>query len=132
MPELKTLTLHLATPVVPHGASLPSDVKRTVTLPSLIHLDISAPARDCGFALAHLVLLALTWLCLMARSCRWDGSDVREILLYVSRHAHGPKDAQSLQSVFVSSERMHTHILAWTKPDLDVELHLPTALFVAT
>src|SRR6266702_792197 len=32
MPELKTLTLHSATPVVPHGASFPSDVERTVTL----------------------------------------------------------------------------------------------------
>ncbi len=76
MPELKMLTLHLATLVVPHGASLPSDVEHTITLPSLIHLDISAPARDCGFTLAHLVLPALTWLCLMARSCCWDGSNV--------------------------------------------------------
>lgn len=132
MVQLKTLTLHSATPVVPPGASLPFNVERTVTLPSLIYLDISASARDCGLALAHLNLPVLNWLYLMARSCRWDGGDVREVLPYVSRHAHGPQDAQPLQSVFVSSERTRTHILAWPKPDNDDELRSEIALFVAT
>ena len=132
MPQLKTLTLHWSTPVVPPDASFPSDVERTVTLSSLVHLDLSAPARDCGLALAHLALPALTWLFLEAKCCRWDGSDVQEILPYIARHAHGPQDSQPLQSLYVSGERTRTDILAWTKPDIDVELNTPTALFVAT
>ncbi|KAI9453555.1 hypothetical protein BJY52DRAFT_1189533 [Lactarius psammicola] len=58
MPQLETLILQSATPVVLRGASLPSDVERTVTLPSLVYLDIGAS----------------------------DGRDVRENLPYVSRH----------------------------------------------
>ncbi|KAI9453541.1 hypothetical protein BJY52DRAFT_834312 [Lactarius psammicola] len=132
MPQLKTLSLHSATPVVPPGASLPFDIKRTVTLPSLVHLDISASARDCGLALAHLVLPALTWLCALARSSRWNGSDVREILPYVSQHAHGPQDTRPLQSMVVTSEKERTHILAWSQPDVDIELRSHFALFFAT
>ncbi|KAH9174520.1 hypothetical protein EDB89DRAFT_1806611, partial [Lactarius sanguifluus] len=71
MPRLKTLTLHWASPAAPPGASLP-DVDRTVTLPSLTLFKISSPARDCGFALAHLTLPALTSLYLNAESCDHD------------------------------------------------------------
>ncbi|KAF8262410.1 hypothetical protein EI94DRAFT_1743691 [Lactarius quietus] len=132
LPQLKTLTLGSASPVVPHDASLPSNIDRIVTLPSLKHLELSASARDCGLALAHLSLPALSWLCVMAKSRSWDGADMREILPYVSRHAHGSQDSQPLQSVFVSSETTRTHILAWTEPDIDVELRTPISLFVAT
>ncbi len=51
---------------------------------------------------------------------------------YVSRHAHGPQDAQPLRSVFVSSMKTCTHILAWTKPDLNIKLHSHMDIFVAT
>ena len=132
MPQLRTLTLDSASPVVSLNASFPSDVGRIVTLPSLIHLELSASARDCGLALAHLALPALNWLCVMAKSCSWDGADVREILPYVSRHSHGSQDTQPLQSVFFSSEKGRTHILAWTEPDIDIELRSPVSLFVAT
>ncbi|KAH9023090.1 hypothetical protein EDB85DRAFT_2293007 [Lactarius pseudohatsudake] len=96
MLQLKTLALHWASPAAPPGASLP-DVDRTVTLPSLTLFEIFSPARDCGLALAHLILPALTSLSLDAKSYRQDGSDVQEILPYVARHAHGPQDTQPLQ-----------------------------------
>jgi hypothetical protein len=132
MPQLKTLALDSASPLVSNNTSLPPDVQRVVTLTSLIHLELSASARDCGLALAHLALPALNWLCLMVKSCSWDGADVREVLPYVSRHAHGSQDAQPLRSMFVSSEKARIHIMAWTKPDIDIELRSPIALFVAT
>jgi hypothetical protein len=65
MPQLKTLTLHSASPIAP---PFPSDVERTVLLPSLTHLDILASPEDCTLALAHLDLPALTCLCLAATS----------------------------------------------------------------
>ncbi|KAH9030306.1 hypothetical protein EDB84DRAFT_1494855, partial [Lactarius hengduanensis] len=122
MPQLKTLTLHRASPIVPLGVSIPSDAERAVTLPSLTLFEMSSLARSCGFALAHLVLPALTSLCVIAESCRRDYSDVQEILPYVSRHAHGPQDSQPLRSVLLRSSAMGVEILAWTSPDVDVEL----------
>ena len=121
LPQLKTLALHWASPIAP-DTPLPSDVERTVTLPSLTLFEISSFARDCGFALAHLVLPALISLCLTSKSCRWDSSDVQEILPYVARHAHGPQDTQPLQSMLVRSSLMFAEILVWTLPDIDVEL----------
>ncbi|KAH8987723.1 hypothetical protein EDB86DRAFT_3245660 [Lactarius hatsudake] len=124
IPQLKTLILHLASPIAPPGDSLSPDVYRAVTLPSLTLFGISSPARDCGLALAHLILPALTSLCLIAESCCQDGSDVQEILSYVVPHAHGPQDTQPLQSMCVSTGRcdMSGGILVWAFPDIDVEL----------
>ncbi|KAH9009852.1 hypothetical protein EDB83DRAFT_2531056 [Lactarius deliciosus] len=120
MPRLKTLALHWASPAAPPGALLP-DVDRTITLPSLTLFKISSPARDCGFALAHLTLPALTSLCLDAESCDRDGSDMYGILQYVARHAHGPQDTQPLQSMWFSRSEMCAKVLVWTLPDIDVE-----------
>ncbi|KAH9058274.1 hypothetical protein EDB87DRAFT_933890 [Lactarius vividus] len=127
MSQLKTLTLHGASPIAPPGASLLSG--RHVTLPSLTLFEMSSAARDCGLALAHLILPALTSLCLVVNSCRGDGSDIQKILPYVARHAHGPQDAQPLQSMLVYNNIMCTEILAWTPPDIDVELPNQTAFF---
>ncbi|KAH9046755.1 hypothetical protein EDB84DRAFT_1575679 [Lactarius hengduanensis] len=121
MPQLKTLVLYWASSLAPRGAPLPLDVNRTVTLPFLSLFEISSPARDCGLALAHLILPALTSLCLNAKSYRQDGSDVQEILPYVARHAHGPQDTQPLQSMWFSRSEMHAKVLAWTLPDIDVD-----------
>ncbi|KAI9453530.1 hypothetical protein BJY52DRAFT_1418216 [Lactarius psammicola] len=129
MPQLKTLTLHWASLSIPPGASLPSDIERTITLPSLTLFEMSSPARDCGLALAHLILPALTSLCLIAKSCHRDCSDVQEILPYVSRHAHGPQDTQPLQSMLVRSGITSAEIIAWTLPDMDVELPSEIAFF---
>ncbi len=131
MPQLKTLTLRSASPIAPPGALLPSGVERTITLPSLSDLDISASASDCGLALAHLVLPALTQLCFTATSCRQDGSDAQEILPYVARHAHGPQDTQPLQSVVIRSSRTCADMLVWTVPDIDVKLPNPMAFLDA-
>ncbi|KAH9041368.1 hypothetical protein EDB85DRAFT_2108767 [Lactarius pseudohatsudake] len=122
MPQLKTLILHLASPIAPPGDSLPHDVYRAVTLPSITLFGISSPARDCGLALAHLILPALASLYLVAESCCQDGSDVQEILSYVVPHAHGPQDTQPLQSMCVSRCDMFGEIFVWAFPDIDVEL----------
>ncbi|KAH9172621.1 hypothetical protein EDB89DRAFT_2165513 [Lactarius sanguifluus] len=123
MHQLKTLHLHSASPIAPSGALLPYGVERTVTLPSLALLSISASVRDCGLALAHLLLPALTHLGFMTSSCSRDGSDVHEVLPYVVRHVHGPQDTQPLQSVLVSNNKTYTNMRLWTKPNIDVMSH---------
>ena len=65
MPQLKTLSLYVATPRAPR---VPHEVERSVTLPFLRHLIFSASARNCGLALAHLNLPALTCLYVAAKS----------------------------------------------------------------
>ncbi|KAH9170608.1 hypothetical protein EDB89DRAFT_1276058 [Lactarius sanguifluus] len=129
IPQLKTLVLHSASPVT---SSFPFDVERTVTLPSLTYFDISASPEDCGLALAHLVLPALTSLCVTAFSVLEDGGDVQRVLPYIARHAHGPQDTRALQSVLIHGHSMRINILAWTVPDIDVELHDPPTLLAAT
>ncbi|KAH8993961.1 hypothetical protein EDB92DRAFT_1851946 [Lactarius akahatsu] len=131
MPQLKTLTLHTASPIAPPGSSLPSSVERTVTLPSLTRLNITASVSECGLALAHLDLPALTQLEFKAKSCRRDGTDVQEILPHVARHAHGPQDTQPLQSVVVRSNRTCADMLVWAIPDIDVKLYNPAAFIDA-
>ncbi|KAH9170563.1 hypothetical protein EDB89DRAFT_1274107 [Lactarius sanguifluus] len=121
MPQLETLVLRWASPVSPPGASLSPDVDRTVTLPSLTLFEISSFVRDCGCALAHLILPALTSLCIISESCHRDWSDVRDILPYVYRHAHGSQDSQPLRSMVIEKGIAHSHVLAWTQPDTDVE-----------
>ncbi|KAH9058276.1 hypothetical protein EDB87DRAFT_1626765 [Lactarius vividus] len=131
MSQLKTLCLYWASPIAPLGASNLSDVERAVTLPFLTLFEMTSTARDCGLALAHLVLPALTSLCLTAESCRQDGSDVQEILPYVARHAYGPQDAQPLQSMWASKNVISVEILAWTLPDIDVEFPTQIAMLDA-
>ncbi|KAH9007229.1 hypothetical protein EDB86DRAFT_3097703 [Lactarius hatsudake] len=80
MPQLKTLALHRASPIALPWDLIPSKVGRAVTHPSLTHFEVS---RYCGFALAHLILPALTSR-VVAESFRRDYSDVQEILPRVS------------------------------------------------
>ena len=131
MPQLKTLILHSASPVAP---SLPFNVERTITLPSLTRLDISGSPGDCALALAHLYLPALTSLCLSAITSpsHQHNGDVRILVLYIARHAHGPQDTKPLQSALIRSESNHTEILAYPVPDIDVEVYKqPTSLATA-
>ena len=116
MPQLKELVLRSASPIAP---PFPLNIERTVTLPYLTHLNISASSGDCALALSHLVLPALTRLCITARSDRSDGGDVPKFLRYVVQHAHGPQDAQPLQNVLIRGEREHIGIFAG--PDTDTE-----------
>ncbi|KAF8257832.1 hypothetical protein EI94DRAFT_1756648 [Lactarius quietus] len=129
MPQLKALTLHSASPIVP---PFPFDVNHTVTLPSLTHLDISDSERDCALALAHLDLPALTWLCLTVKIYSQDVGGVQGVLPYIVRHAYGPQDIQPLQSVLIRNTRDLLSILAWSMPDIDVELHNPPTFLGAT
>jgi hypothetical protein len=124
MSQLKTLTLHSASPI---AAPLPFYVERAVTLPSLARLDISGSTWDCALALAHLNLPVLSSLCLSAISSRPHGESVQILVPYIARHTHGPQDAQPLQSVHIRSQSNRADILAWPVPDVDVEVHnMPT------
>ena len=123
MPHLMTLALDWSSPIAP-DAPPPSHIERTVTLPSLTLFSISSRARSCGLALAHLVLPALTSLCLKAESFHPDGCDVPEILPYVIRHAHGLQHTQPLQSVFARNNTTCVEIIGWTLPDIDIDAEL--------
>ncbi|KAF8262417.1 hypothetical protein EI94DRAFT_1704793 [Lactarius quietus] len=128
MPQLERLVLHSATPF---AGPYPIEVKRTSTLPSLTHLDISAPAGDCALALAHLDLPALTWLCVTAKSRLPHGGDIHKVLRHVAQHAHGPQDIQPLQSVLIHGDRKRLDILAWPLADNDIEAHDKTSFLAA-
>ena len=130
MPQLKTLTLHSASPSAP---PFPIKVERTVTLPFLTRLDILASPRDCALALAHLDLPALTSLRLTAFSIHLANTgEVEKLLPYIIRHVHGPQDTQPLQGVFCRTEADHIDVLAWPVPDIDVVVHNPPTLLAAT
>ena len=132
IPQLKTLTLHSASPVAVH---FPFDVERTVTLPSLTHLDILASFPDCALALAHLILPALTSLCLAeVDHYPRNSGRVQEFLPYVVRHFHGPQDIRPLQSVLIHNRGYvnNLYLLAWSVPDIDTLVHDPPAILGAT
>ena len=132
LPQLKTLTLQSASPV---STQFPFNVERTVTLPSLAHLDISASLMDCALASAHLVLPALTSLGLAVTDVTTGGS-VQAFLPYVAQHFHGPQDIRPLQSVLFRSYRHSAptdlDLLAWPVPDFDTFVHNPPAFLGAT
>jgi hypothetical protein len=125
MSQLKTLVLHSASPISPSGASLPFDVERTIKLPSLTHLDISASLRDCALALAHLDLPALALLRVTARSSKRGSDEVQGILPYIAIHAHGTQDIQPLQSMLVHANGTRLDMLAWTEPDINFDARDP-------
>ncbi|KAF8274352.1 hypothetical protein EI94DRAFT_1782567 [Lactarius quietus] len=118
MSLLRTLTLHSASPI---ASPFLFDVKRTITLPFLIHLDISASPLDCTLALAHLDLPALTSLCLTVIYHLTDRRNVHKLL---------PHPA--------SAERAHPQlcndlgILVWPVPGIDAEVHDPPTFLGAT
>jgi hypothetical protein len=131
IPQLKTLTLHSASPIAVHFPI--DDVERTVTLPSLTHLDISAALPDCALALSHLILPALTSLCLAEIDHLLpNGSVVQEFLPYIARHVHGPQDIRPLQSVLIRNCGSNLELLAWPVPDVDTFVHDPPAFLGAT
>ena len=107
MPQLQTLRLHEASPIA-LPALPPSGIKRTITLPFLSVLLFSASARDCVLALAHLILPALTRLWIATISHLQDGSDVQEILPYLSQHV---REFQNTQKVVVRSDGISTKIV---------------------
>ncbi|KAH9070736.1 hypothetical protein EDB83DRAFT_361744 [Lactarius deliciosus] len=118
MPQLKTLVLHSASP----SGLFRFNIERTVTLPFLTHFDFSNSAEACALALAHLILPALTSLCLTAQSELPNGGDVQRLLPYVNQHSHGPQDTRPLQSVLIRGDRSRVDVFAWPV-DIDAEMH---------
>jgi hypothetical protein len=126
MPQLTTLTLHLASPISPR---FPFDVERTAMLPSLTRLELFASPEDCALALAHLDLPALASVSLTVQLLHTSG--VKKLLPFVIPHAHGLQDTLPLQCVLIRSISNHADILAWPVPNIDakVTVHdLPTLL----
>ena len=120
MPQLKELSLRYATPVAPHGDPR---ISRTVTLPSLTHFHIDEyRARDCAFALAHLVLPNLTQLHVDLRSGNEEGEDVRLVIPYVAQKAYVLQDIEPIRSILIAGEETHAEIYAWATPGADVEI----------
>ena len=129
IPQLKMLTLHSASPVAVH---FPFNTERTISLPFLTHLDISASFRDCALASAHLVLPALSSLCLTATEPYINASDVQEFLPYIVQHIHGSQDIQPLRSVLIRNRGPDLDLLAWSVADIDTLVHDPPAFLGAT
>jgi len=125
MSQLKTLILEYATPDNPIDYPHIPELQRTVTLPSLTHFNISAAAVDCALALAHLVLPALISLHVTTSSQWGDNEDVRLLIPYVARNAHGPQDTAPLQTILFNGngDELLAEIVAWTTPDADLEVY---------
>jgi hypothetical protein len=122
MSQLETLILDNATLGISIDNPCIPELQRTITLPSLTHFNITAFMWDCALALAHLVLPVLISLHLTAKSESVYGDDVRVLIPYVARNAHGPQDAAPLQTILFNEENMYTEIVVWAVPDADVEV----------
>jgi F-box-like len=119
MPQLERLVLH---------GGIPSDLvvlseglKLTVDLPSLTEFSISASVGECAVVLAHLVLPALTRLCvdaLIDLDLSVFGS-VNDLIQCVAQNAHGPQDTEALQSLFIGDNKGRADFVAWTMPRQD-------------
>ena len=132
MPQLEMLTLQMASPEADEAGTIPFDVKRTATLPSLTHIDICNFARDWAFALAHLGLPALT--CLSIKTIIYhpnvDG-DFQDAFSYIAQHSRGSQDTQPLQRMLIRGKKTRVDVLAWSTPNIDVEVQGST-WFAAT
>ena len=126
MPQLEKLVLHSASwRSNPPRSTITSDTQRSVSLPSLTHMDISGTAGNCAIALAYLSLPALTRLGVTLNSYMSRGSEIPEVSPSLSRHVHG---LQPLQSVLICSETNRAIILAWSAPDITIDVHDPFSL----
>jgi hypothetical protein len=131
MPKLEKLIVHFATPVAPTVETTIPESARVLTHPSLAQLHIAASASDCAFALAHLNLPALASLRIDVISELPGGRDVRALIPYFSRNAHGPQDVEPLQSMIICGGPSLTEIVLWTEPDADIEVRNPMTLISA-
>ena len=132
MPQLETLVVSHATPRAPVVPSPLPEPTRVVTHPSLTQLTLTASASDCTFALAHLILPALVRIRVDVMSELANADDVRALIPYFSRNAHGPQDAEPLQSILISGEPSLTEIVLWTAAGADMEVQNPVSLISAT
>lgn len=132
MLQLDTLVVHHATPRAPAVRTPLSEPTRVITHPSLTQLNLAASASDCTLALAHLILPALLRIRVDVTSQLESADDVRALIPYFSRNAHGPQDAEPLQSVLLSGEPSLTEIVLWTIAGADMEVQNPVSLISAT
>ena len=127
MIQLEKLVLHSASSRS-NPLQFTSEIQRSVSLPSLKHMDISATAENCAITLTHLSLPALTRLGVTLHSYFNSGSDRPEMFPLLSRHINGTQHTEPLQSVLISSESNYATILAWSTPDITIDVHDPFAL----
>ncbi|KAF8492733.1 hypothetical protein F5888DRAFT_1726917 [Russula emetica] len=132
MLQLETLIVNHATPRAPTVSAPFSEPTRIITHPSLTQLNLAASASDCTFALAHLILPALIRIRVDVTSELASADDVRTLIPYFSRNAHGPQDAEPLQSILISGEPSLTEIVLWTAAGADMEVQNPVSLISAT
>jgi len=132
MLQLETLIVNHATPRAPTSRTPLSEPMRVITHPTLTQLNLAASASDCTFALAHLILPALIRIRVDATSELASADDVRALIPYFSRNAHGPQDAEPLQSILISGEPSLTEIVLWTAAGADMEVQNPVSLISAT
>ena len=109
MPQLETLVLQNASPYAP----LTPEPSRTITLPSLTKFRIDASAKDCVVALAHLVLPALTWLHVDAKSEELEHEDVRLLIPHVLRNVYVLQGTEQLRNILIG-DRKCAEVRAWT------------------
>ena len=112
MSQLERLSLDSASPLALH---FPINVERTITLPLLTDLDVSASAPECALMLAHLNLPALTSLSITATSNR---SAIKKLLPFVVQHAHGPQDTEPLRSALIHTDSTLVGVAAWLSPNI--------------
>ncbi|KAI0281249.1 hypothetical protein BGY98DRAFT_932149 [Russula aff. rugulosa BPL654] len=64
----------------------------------------------------------------------FERDDVRALIPYFSRNAHGPQDAEPLQSILISGEPSLTEIVLWTAAgaDMEVTVQNPVSLISST
>ena len=132
MLQLDTLVVNYATPRAPPVDTPASHPTRVITHPSLKQLNLAASASDCTLALAHLVLPALTRVRVDVTSDLPGGDDVRALIPYFSRNAHGSQDDGPLRSILVSGEPSLTEVVMWTAAGADMEVQNPVSLIGAT
>ena len=125
MQQLEKLVLHSTSY---YRLQSTTNIQQSVSLPSLTHMDISANAGDCAISLAYFSLPALTKLSVTLHSYFSRGSDMLEIFPSLSRHIHGPMHTEPLQSALIFSESDYATILAWSAPDITIDVYDPFVL----
>ena len=131
MMKLEVLIAYFATPMVPLvGTTLPEPA-HVITHQSLTRLHLSATASDCAFALTHLILPKLKSVRVDIFAGLSSEHDVRALIPYISRNAHGPQDVKPLQSMIVSGGDSLTEVILWTESNADIEVRTPVSLLSA-
>jgi len=122
MPQLETLHLESPTPLTPQATPLISEPSHAVTLPSLTKFHITASAKDCALALAHLMLPVLTQLVVCPKSLDREGEDVQLVITFVARIVYRLHGTEPLRSIQISGERARAEVVAWTTTGADVKV----------